>query len=225
MGAAMTLRRERGITYLGLLLAVALTSGALAAGSAVWSHQQRREREKQLLWAGDQIRRALVAYAATGVDAAGRRFPARLEDLLEDKRSLLPRRHLRRLYHDPITHGQPWGLVRDERGGIVAVFSSSDAVPIKTAGFAREDAEFESARRYRDWRFAAAALVPEPGASGVAGAASGAASSPLRPRPNPDTSTEVQPDPSVPKMEPQAPPEDLPEGEAEVTRPDVTPED
>ena len=217
----MSLRRERGITYLGLLLAVALTSGALAAGSAVWSHQQRREREKQLLWAGDQIRRALVAYAATGADAAGQRFPARLEDLLEDNRSLLPRRHLRRLYHDPITHGQPWGLVRDERGGIVAVFSSSDAVPIKTAGFAREDAEFESARHYRDWRFAAAALAPAPGASAAAGAASGAASGPLRPVP----STEVQPDPSVPKMQPQAPPEDVPEGEAEVTRPDVTPED
>jgi type II secretory pathway pseudopilin PulG len=221
----MAKRRERGITYLGLLLAVALTSGALAAGSAVWSHQQRREREKQLLWAGDQIRRALVTYAATGADAAGARYPARLEDLLEDNRSLVPRRHLRRLYHDPLTHGQPWGLVRDERGGIIAVFSTSDAVPIKTAGFSRDDASFEAARRYRDWRFAAAALPAELAASGAAraaaGAASGAASGPLRPGP----STDPQPDPSTPSMEPQAPPEEPPEGEAEVTRPDVTPED
>jgi type II secretory pathway pseudopilin PulG len=216
----MALRRERGITYLGLLLAVALTSGALAAGSAVWSHQQRREREKQLLWAGDQIRRALVAYAATGADAAGRRFPARLEDLLEDNRSLVPRRHLRRLYHDPITHGQPWGLVRDERGGIVAVFSTSDAVPIKTSGFGRDYAEFEDAQHYRDWRFATVNLLPPPDA---ASAASGAASGPQRPRrPAP---FEVQPDPSVPKMDPQAPPEEVPEGEPEVTRPDAPPED
>ncbi|EHR73470.1 type II secretory pathway, pseudopilin PulG [Burkholderiales bacterium JOSHI_001] len=212
--------RQRGITYLALLLAVALTSGALAAGSAVWSHQQRREREKQLLWAGDQIRRALERYAATGADAAGRRFPARLEDLLEDNRSLVPRRHLRRLYHDPITHGQPWGLVRDERGGIVAVFSTSEAVPIKTSGFARGYTEFEDAQHYRDWRFAAVELAPPPGA---ASAASGAASGPQRPRgPVP---FEVQPDPSVPKMEPQAPPEEVPEGEPEVTRPDVTPGD
>jgi type II secretory pathway pseudopilin PulG len=52
---------QRGVTYIALLLAVAITSGVAAAGASVWSQMQRREREKQLLWAGDQIRRAILA--------------------------------------------------------------------------------------------------------------------------------------------------------------------
>ena len=100
VGAAR--RPQRGVTYLLLLLVVVLSSAALAAGGSVWSTMQRRERETQLLWAGDQIRRAIASYSATGGDGP-ERYPRRLEDLLLDPRSLAPRRHLRRIYDDPMT--------------------------------------------------------------------------------------------------------------------------
>lgn len=145
--------RQRGVTYLALLIAVALTSGALAAGTVVWSHQQRREREVQLLWAGHEIRLALQSYAAATPEGQAA-HPLRLEDLLDDARSPVPRHHLRRVYHDPMNHGQPWGLLRDERGGIVGVYSRAEGQPIRTAGFLPEYRAFRKARSYRDWRFA-----------------------------------------------------------------------
>lgn len=147
---------ERGITYLALLLAVALTSGALAAAATVWSHQQRREREVQLLWVGEQYRRAIESYAnapGTPEGTEASRYPKELADLLDDRRTPVPRRHLRRLFHDPMTHSNEWGLVRDEKGGITGVYSLDDGKPIKRARFPRRYAAFESAKSYQDWRF------------------------------------------------------------------------
>ena len=132
---------RRGVTYLALLLAIAMVAGVLAASAQVWSKVQRREREAQLLWAGEQYRRALAAYAASGDG----RYPQRLEDLLEDPRSPVPRRHLRRLYDDPILRSPDWALLRDAQGGIVGLHSRSEALPLKTGRFARHDARSRGA--------------------------------------------------------------------------------
>jgi len=165
---------QRGLTYLALLLAIALVSGVLAASAQVWSQAQRREREAQLLWVGEQFRRALSAYAAGGDGG----FPRQLEDLLEDPRSAARRRHLRRLYEDPMTGRADWAVERDGRGGIIAVHSHSTGVPLKTARFPAPFANFEQARSYADWVFAATtpALRPLAPAARAASAPSGAAS-------------------------------------------------
>jgi type II secretory pathway pseudopilin PulG len=147
---------QRGVTYLALLLAVAITSGVLAAGTSVWSHRQQRERETQLLWAGDQIRRAIVAYARAG-SSDGQRFPATLQDLLLDPRSAAPQRYLRRLYDDPMTGSTDWGLIRNAGGRIVGVHSTSQNAPLKTGRFPLAYAAFEEAATYADWRFTAIA--------------------------------------------------------------------
>lgn len=146
------------MTYLALLLAIAAVSAVLAASATVWSQAQRRERETQLLWAGDQFRRALLAYAQAGNGV----YPQRLEDLLEDPRSPARRRFLRRLYGDPMTRGDDWALLRDERGGIVGVHSRSTAVPVKTGGFPAEYVRFAGARTYAEWTFSAAGAAPAP---------------------------------------------------------------
>jgi type II secretory pathway pseudopilin PulG len=155
-------RGQRGVTYLVLLLAIAMVSAVLATNATLVSTAQRREREKQLLWAGDQLRQALLAYARAGDG----RFPDRLEDLLEDPRSPAPRRFLRQLYPDPMTRDQSWGLLRNAEGRIVGVHSRSTAVPMKTSGFADAYQDFGAARSYADWKFAAVApKIPEsPGA-------------------------------------------------------------
>jgi type II secretory pathway pseudopilin PulG len=145
--------RQRGAAYIALIVAVAVTSAALAAAATVWSQAQQRERERDLLWTGEQFRRALRSYAA-----GDGTLPRRLEDLLEDARTPARRRHLRRLYVDPMTGQADWVLLRDARGGIAGVHSRSERAPLKTGGFGAPQAGFANAERYADWQFLAAAL-------------------------------------------------------------------
>jgi len=56
-----------------------------------------------------------------------------------------PRRHLRRLFIDPITGKADWGLVTAPEGGIMGIYSQSDREPQKRANFATEDADFAAA--------------------------------------------------------------------------------
>jgi len=143
---------QRGFTYVGLLIAVALAGVALAAAGSLWSTTSKRDKELDLLFVGDQYRRAIGSYYE-GTPGA-KRYPQRLEDLLEDKRLAVTRRHLRQVYADPMT-GQPdWELVRLPDGAIVGVHSRSDAKPMKVANFAPLDQSFADAASYRDWVFA-----------------------------------------------------------------------
>jgi hypothetical protein len=74
-------------------------------------------------------------------------------------------RYLRKLYRDPITASEEWGLVRGEDGGIVGVYSLSDRKPVKTAGFSKADAAFEGKSSYSDWKFIFASAAAAPPAS------------------------------------------------------------
>lgn len=135
-----------------MLLLVATTStGALALGT-MWQTAQRRDQERELLAIGDEFRRAIGSYHRQA--AGGRRqYPRRLEDLVLDPRAPDVRRHLRRIYADPITGKDTWGIVRAPDGGIMGVHSLSDAAPLKTASFAPVDRAFEGMTRYSAWQF------------------------------------------------------------------------
>lgn len=145
-------RLESGFGYFGLLFAVAAVGIGLAATGELWSTSAQREREAELLRIGAEFRRALISYYAstrTGTPA----YPSRLDDLLDDRRGPAPRRHLRKLYVDPITGTQDWGLVTGPDGRIRGVFSRSDRAPLKTANFGPGESGFEKAVTYADWRF------------------------------------------------------------------------
>ncbi|HSD54084.1 MAG TPA: type II secretion system protein [Burkholderiales bacterium] len=153
---------QRAFTYVGLLLAVALAGVALAAAGTLWSTTAKRDKEAELLFVGDQFRRAIGSYYE-GTPGA-KRYPLKLEDLLEDKRLVATRRHLRRIYVDPMT-GQPdWELVRLPDGAIVGVHSRADGKPMKVANFAPSDESFANATSYRDWVFA---YAPQGGGGAV----------------------------------------------------------
>jgi type II secretory pathway pseudopilin PulG len=144
----------RGFAYIGLLVAIVLIGAALAAVGEVWSIQARREREVELLFRGDAIRRAIASYVSLNPGAA--RFPQNLTDLVQDERWPQVRRYLRRVYDDPITGAPDWTLIRAPDGGIMGVASSFKAAPIKRQGFdsfAIEDALFADADCYCDWQF------------------------------------------------------------------------
>lgn len=151
--------RERGFTYLALLVAVAVAGVGLAAAGQSASTAEQRSREAQLLYAGAAYRAAIMSYYESSPGAA-KVYPQSLEDLLEDRRVPFVRRHLRRLYRDPMTASGKWGLVRaPEGGGIMGVHSLSSARPFKTAGFGAAARRLEGKARYSEWRF-----VYEPGA-------------------------------------------------------------
>ena len=137
-----------GFTYLGVLLAVALLGIGLAAVGTVWATTMRREREVQLLFVGDAFRSAIASYYASG-----RRFPQELDELVADPRTPVPRRHLRRIYLDPMTGRADWQLLRDPDGGIFGVASSSQQAPLKRANFPEQDVGFEKAQCYCEWQF------------------------------------------------------------------------
>jgi type II secretory pathway pseudopilin PulG len=144
---------QRGFTLAGALLLIALLGAGMAAYGEIASHAAQREKEQELIFVGNQFREAIRAYYER-TPGAVKRFPQKLEELLQDKRHLIPERHLRRLYADPMS-GQPqWGLVFAPEGGIMGVHSLSEASPVKTAGFAGRDSALAGAGRYCDWRFA-----------------------------------------------------------------------
>jgi type II secretory pathway pseudopilin PulG len=141
-------RQQGGFTYLAILLAVAFLGIGLAAVGAVWATAAQRNREQQLLFVGEAYRTAIGSYYRQG-----HRYPQELQELIEDERTGVVRRHLRRLYPDPMT-GQPdWELIRDPDGGITGVASISMQPPIKRANFPLYEADFADADCYCSWRF------------------------------------------------------------------------
>lgn len=153
------MRRGRcaGFTYVGVLVLVALLGFVLAGAGQAWRHQAQRERETELLFAGTQIRAAIASYLANSPGAP--EYPPTLEALLEDRRLPVVRRHLRRIYADPMTGRADWELVL-AAGRIIGVHSRAQGVPFRRAGFDTELVDFAAAATYRDWRFVVAGGAP-----------------------------------------------------------------
>lgn len=144
--------RQAGFTYLGILYASALLGVLMAISGMLWSTAQQREKERELLFAGNSYREAIKAYylATPGYE---KRFPKRLDDLLLDRRQLSVTRYLRRLYRDPMTQKGEWGLVLARDGGIAGVYSTSDKRPFMQNGFRASEASFAGVSAYSGWRF------------------------------------------------------------------------
>jgi type II secretory pathway pseudopilin PulG len=116
--------RQRGFSYLLLLFAVAALGIASAGSALLWSTLAQTERERELLFIGGEFSRALQRYFDAS-PAEPKRYPATLQELIEDKRQPTPLRHLRKIYFDPMTRSQDWGLVIGG-GQIRAVYSKSE---------------------------------------------------------------------------------------------------
>jgi type II secretory pathway pseudopilin PulG len=144
--------RLGGFTYIGVLVMVALMGIALAAAGQVWHTMQRRDKERELLFIGQQFRLALDRYARN-TPAKGVRAPLHLDELLEDPRHPDVRRYLRKIYLDPMTGRADWGLVTGPAGEIHGVHSLSEDTPLKQAGFALADRRFEGMSKYSEWVF------------------------------------------------------------------------
>lgn len=165
---------DRGFAYLWMLLMVALMGLGLTAAAELMHTATQRDKERELLSIGRQFRTALERYRAVEVNGQ-RQWPMSLQDLLIDPRLPGTRRHLRKLFIDPMTGKAEWGEVR-VAGRIVGVHSLSNAVPIKQSGFEADDIALEGKPAYSEWVFSLpAASLAEPVAPAASSAARGPA--------------------------------------------------
>ena len=126
---------------------------SLTAASTYWSTIVKRDKEKELLFRGDQIRRAIESYYTGGPGGRGSQYPRSFDDLLKDPRFPTIKKHLRKTYKDPMTEDGQWGIVMDSGGRIKGVFSKSQDKPLKVGNFPAEYEAFEVAEKYSDWKF------------------------------------------------------------------------
>jgi type II secretory pathway pseudopilin PulG len=148
-------RRQAGFTYVGLIVFVTIIGLVGAATLKVGALLQRAEAENELLAIGAEFSAALASYAQATPPGQPQQ-PLSLEALLRDPRFPQVRRHLRRIFVDPVTGRAEWGLVRAAEGGpILGVHSLSQARPLKIANFDTRFVNFENKQHLSEWRFTA----------------------------------------------------------------------
>jgi len=229
--------RQAGFTYLGLIIFVTIIGLVGAATLKIGALLQRAAAEEELLDIGAAFSAALDSYAAATPQGASP-YPPSLKELLKDPRVPGVRRHLRKIFVDPLTGKAEWGVVYlgDGTTGVVAVHSLSTAKPLKVANFDSRFAGLDNADTISAWRFKArdpalgqapgqpqprpvapaapAALTTQPVPPGLPAAA-------LADVPLPETAEEVEP---APEPAPANAPETAPEPQAQP-EPETLPED
>jgi len=153
---------QSGFTLLGLLFMIAIMGISLAAAGTLWHTASQRQKEQELLYAGDQFRRAIESFWNMPLpEGTPRRLPKNFDELIEDPRFSHTVRHLRRIYPDPITRSVEWGVVKGPDGGIAGVYSLSEGKPFKKANFPLPYQAFDGQAGYSDWKFIFVAGNPD----------------------------------------------------------------
>lgn len=102
-------RLEHGFVYLWALFAVVLAGIVMAGTGQMWQTKSQREKEAELMFIGEEFRKAIMSYHNSGT----KQYPVSLEDLLKDERSPNIKRHIRKIYLDPLTNSTEWGIVEE----------------------------------------------------------------------------------------------------------------
>lgn len=160
---------QRGMLLLGTLVMLAVIAATGVHVGMGFGQERARADEEELLFVGEQYRQAIESYWRASPGGI-RSWPTRLEDLLADTRFPQPRRHLRKLFRDPLAPDRDWGLVTLGTG-IVGVYSRADGEPWRRSGFPQRQSRFAEARSYEDWKFTAVVgldAVPHGGKPGTA---------------------------------------------------------
>ncbi|MBI3398329.1 MAG: type II secretion system protein [Deltaproteobacteria bacterium] len=138
---------SKGFTLIGLAVIIAIMGIVLATVAKVHSTIAKRDMEEELLFRGNKIKKAIDEYFKKG-----NTYPRNFDELLKDPRGVSPRKHLRKLYKDPVTSGE-WDIIKDKAGRIVGVRSKSDKEPLLKGNFPEEYKTFEGKAKYSEWEF------------------------------------------------------------------------
>lgn len=152
------MRRQHGFTYLGLIVLVTIIGMVGALTLKADALLRRAAAEEELLETGAAFSAALQSYAAATPRGQPTQPPT-LQELLRDPRFPGTRRHLRKIFVDPITGKAQWGIVyANGEKGVIAVYSLSKARPLKVANFDERFPGFAGKEHLSDWKFTAAGL-------------------------------------------------------------------
>jgi type II secretory pathway pseudopilin PulG len=237
--AGAAARRAGGFTYISLIILVAIIGLVGATAVKLGAVMQRSAAERELLNIGAQFSDALQSYAKATPPGQPTQPPS-LKELLQDPRFPSVRRHLRKIFVDPMTGKAEWGITYlAGTTGVVAVYSLSTAKPVKIGNFPARFQGFEGKQRISDWKFVSAGDAlpipgqvqpnkpqpgqPQPGATPVPDPATGMP--PATPAPPAEQSAEPAPPPDAPEpAEPATRPEPpADEAKTDDTKPDPDP--
>ena len=141
---------EAGVTYLFLMVALVLIGLSTTIAARQWKTMVQRELEADLLAKGIEIQNALAFYSAAM--KAGRVMPGEVYPQSLAELTRLPKPYLRKVYRDPLSHGD-WEYLRSPTGGIMGVRSKSREAPFKKHDFPQAVRHFEGRPSYHDWIF------------------------------------------------------------------------
>ena len=155
-------RQEAGFSYLMVMVAITLMGIAMTTAARQWKTVVQRELEADLLAKGMEIQSALALYSASA--KAGRVMPGDVYPQTLAELTKPPKPFLRKVYFDPVGHGE-WELLRAPTGGIMGVRSKSKLTPIKQGNFPLAVRHFEGKPTHYDWVF----QYPNPSLAAAAG--------------------------------------------------------
>ncbi len=152
--AAVIARRNcGGFTYVSLVILVAIIGLIAATTVRLGVTLQRAQAERDLLHIGEQFSDALKSYAEA-TPAGQPQQPPTLQDLLKDPRVPGIRRHLRKIFVDPMTGKAEWGILYiGDNKGVLGIHSLSAAAPIKVGNFPSRFQAFNGKQKISDWVF------------------------------------------------------------------------
>jgi len=144
--------RQGGFTYLMVIALIALLGLGLSVVGPRWADDAQRDQEQELLKIGGLYAQAIKSYYEASPGSL-KQYPPDLQSLLMDTRFVGVRRHIRRLYADPLQPDRAWGLVLDNDGRVRGVFSRDEREPLRQAPLSNELLELKAASRYSQWVF------------------------------------------------------------------------
>ena len=144
--------KTQGFVFIAVLASMFILALSTQAVMGYVSEQARRERESELIAVGEAYARAIGSYYLSSPGTI-KAYPISVEDLLEDRRFVGIKRHLRQFYADPITRTTNWGWIRAKDGGLAGVYSTSTQNPLQTARIETTEISLGPANRYSDWQF------------------------------------------------------------------------
>lgn len=146
-------RPAGGFTYVGLIILVAIIALVGATTVRLGVTLQRAQAERDLLHIGEEFSNALKSYADATKPGQPQQPPT-LKELLRDPRFPGTRRHLRKIFVDPMTGRAQWGIVYlagDK--GVLGIYSLSTAKPIKVGNFPSRFQAFGGKDKISEWVF------------------------------------------------------------------------
>lgn len=133
------------------MITLVIAAIGMQGAAVMWQQQTQRANEALLLEAGEAYRLAIGRYYESTPQPV-KEYPKTLNELVEDQRFPVLKRHIRKLYTDPFYSRQGMALVF-RNGRIIGVHSQSLLEPIRSAGYQEFESGFNGAKHYREWQF------------------------------------------------------------------------